>query len=217
MSFGGDSAPQPTQKPLGQDLHRASTNEQARPVPYAAGIVRVGLTFISDVFDEIANPVMQSLGKKQGIAGYNYFASFAAVICAGPLRGFHGLYFNGDPVYTATQKLFAAALTVAGTIVTFNCTGVHGRTTGDVVFIEGVDQPEYNGEVTITVTSTTAFTWDLVATPSAPPTASGGYITARVQLDPIFPRCGSSRLRGHLDPGLLRGAFILGHGHPNAG
>ncbi|NJM13074.1 MAG: hypothetical protein HC889_15505 [Synechococcaceae cyanobacterium SM1_2_3] len=186
MSFGSDNAPAPVQKPLGQDIARGSTNEQARPVPYLAGIQRVGLTFISDVFDQITQPVMQSLGKKQGISGYNYFASFAALICAGPLRGFHGLYFNGDPVYTAAQSLFAASLTVSGTTVTFTCTGEHGLTTGDTVFIGGVDQAEYNGEVTITVTAATVFTWVLLDVPSASPTAAGGYITARVQLDPIF-------------------------------
>lgn len=186
MSFGNSEKPAPPQKPLGQDLSRASTNEQARPVPYLAGIQRVGLTFISDVFDEVAEPVVQSFGKKKSLAGYNYFASFAAMICSGKLRGFHGLYFNSDPVYTAAQKLFAATLTVSGTTVTFVCTAAHGRTTGDHVFIAGVDQAEFNGEFEITVTAPNAFTYELPAPPADEPTATASYVTARVQLDPIF-------------------------------
>lgn len=186
MSFGSSNPPAPPQKPLGQDLAKASTSEQARPVPYVAGLQRIGLTFISDVFDQIAQAVTQSIGKKKTVAGYNYFASFAALICAGPLRGFHGLFFNGDPVYTASQKLFAASLTRLLAVVTFNCTAAHGLTTGDTVFVEGVDQPDYNGQFPITVTSATAFTYTLAASPELNPTASSGYITARVQLDPIY-------------------------------
>lgn len=187
MSFGSTKqTPAPPQKPLGQDLHKASTSEQARPVPYVAGLQRVGLTFISDVFDEVATAVTQSIGKKKSVAGYNYFASFAALVCAGPLRGFHGLYFNGDAVYTAAQKLFAASLTVSSTTVTFYSTAAHGLTTGDTVFVAGVDQPEYNGAFGITVTSSTTFTYLLPEAPLLPPTAAGGYITATVQLDPVF-------------------------------
>ena len=104
MSFMGGSSkalPPPTQKPLGLDESRASTNEQARPVPYVAGRTRVGVTWINDAFDIKTVAVTQSAGKgKTTTTGYNYYASMMALVCYGVVDGLEKIYFNGDEVWS---------------------------------------------------------------------------------------------------------------------
>jgi hypothetical protein len=103
MSFGGNSTkslPAPPQKALGLDESRASTNEQARPLPYFAGKTRVGVTWITDAFDVRAEAVTSSAGKGQTtVRGYNYYANLAAVVCHGPVDAIEKVYFNGDVVW----------------------------------------------------------------------------------------------------------------------
>jgi len=104
MSFGGGSTkemPAPEQKPLGVDESRASTNEQARPIPYMAGLTRVGVTWLDDAFETRADAVVSSSGKGQtSVRGYNYYASLVALICHGPVDAIEAIYFNGDKVWT---------------------------------------------------------------------------------------------------------------------
>lgn len=185
--FGNTSkTPAANQKPMGQDLSKTSTAEQARPVPYLAGKQRLGLTFISDVFDQRADAVTQDFGKQKTRSGYNYYASFAALACHGVVDGLHQIYLNGDPVYAAASKLTAKTFTRSLLVVTFTCKAAHNLVTGDVVLIEGVDQPQYNGLFTITVTGPTTFTYTLDAEPDENPSAANTYITARRQLDPVY-------------------------------
>lgn len=185
--FGNTSkTPASSQKPMGQDLSSASTAEAARPVPYLAGRRRLGLTFISDAFDQRADAVTQSFGKQKTRSGYNYFASFAALACHGPVDALHQIYLNGDPVYAAAAKLTAVSFTRAVLVVTFTTKADHNLVTGDVVLIEGVDQPQYNGLFTITVTGARTFTYTLAAEPDENPSAVNKYITARLQLDPVY-------------------------------
>lgn len=103
MSFGGgktNALPAPTQKALGLDESRASTNEQARPVPYLAGKTRVGVTWITDAFDVKTDAVTSSAGKGQTmVTGYNYYASLLALVCHGPVDLLEAIYFNGDLVW----------------------------------------------------------------------------------------------------------------------
>lgn len=103
MSFGGNSTaslPAPPQKALGLDESRASTNEQARPLPYFAGKTRVGVTWITDAFGVRAQAVTSSAGKGQTtVRGYNYYANLAAVVCHGPVDSIEKVYFNGDVVW----------------------------------------------------------------------------------------------------------------------
>ena len=55
----------PKQKPLGLDEERTATNEQARPVPYFAGITRLGVTYLSEAFNVSAQKVQTRVGKKK--------------------------------------------------------------------------------------------------------------------------------------------------------
>lgn len=182
--FGStDKAPQPKQRPLGLDESHASTNESARPVPWFAGIRRIGATFISDVFQQKAVSVTQTLGKQKTKTGYNYYASFAAAVCHGPVDGLHDIRLNGDSVYASDTRLQALSLTSAAGVATFTTTNPHGRATGEEVIIEGANQGDYNGSAAITVTSPTAFTYPLLGSPASPAT---GTITARVKLPPVL-------------------------------
>src|SRR5262245_27778123 len=104
MSFGGSSPskrlPAPEQKPLGIDKDRASTNEQARPVPYLAGTNRIGITWISDAFNPIVENVSQASGKTGATSsGNNYFASCAGLLVHGPIDFVSKILFNSEVVW----------------------------------------------------------------------------------------------------------------------
>lgn len=184
--FGGGTKGLPAagQKPMGSDFHRASTSESARPVPVIVGKQRIGLTFITDVFKERAAAVTQTIGKQKTKAGYNYYASFAAVACIGRVDALHDVFLNGDSVYADTTVITALTLTNVGTLATFTTRNAHGLTTGDVVLVEGANELAFNGSHTITVTSPTTFTFVCIEVPSATPAT--GTITARLKLDPVF-------------------------------
>ena len=50
MGFGAsnDLREATPQEPLGVDAKRTNTNEQGRPLPYFAGIAKLGVTWISE-------------------------------------------------------------------------------------------------------------------------------------------------------------------------
>ena len=182
--FGSSGkTPQQKQRPLGIDEVKASTNEEARPVVYFAGKQRFACTFISDVFKQKAVGVTQSVGKQKSKVGYNYYASFAACACHGPVDGLHDIFLNGDSVYASSVKLQALSLTQTGGVATFTTKNAHGVADGSQVIIEGAEQLDYNGTTTVTVTSPTVFTFPVPSLPSSPAT---GKVTARIKLDPIF-------------------------------
>ena len=87
------------QKPLGLDDERASTNEQARPVPYFAGITRLAVTFISEAFSVRSDRIRMKVGKKKETVGYNYFASFAALIAHGPIDRLDAIWMDDELVW----------------------------------------------------------------------------------------------------------------------
>jgi len=101
VSFFSNTAniPAPKQKPLGLDEERTATNEQARPVPYFAGITRLGVTYLSEAFDVSAQKVQTRVGKKKQTTGYNYYASFAALLCHGPIDRLDRIYFDDELVW----------------------------------------------------------------------------------------------------------------------
>ncbi|HEY1170227.1 MAG TPA: hypothetical protein VGH19_02550 [Verrucomicrobiae bacterium] len=97
--------PAPAQKPLGLDESRATTNEQARPLPYFAGKTRLGVTWISEAFNIKTVAVTQSAGKgKTTTTGYNYYASLIALVCHGPVDAIEKVYFNGDEVWSGDMS-----------------------------------------------------------------------------------------------------------------
>lgn len=186
MSFGGVSMPKRDMKPLGLDAYRASSVEQARPIPYLVGKKTVGLTFISDVFD-VKTKSVGGGGKGQTRTGTNYYASFVGAACIGPVDALHAIYLNGDPVYTQNTDIVIKTLTNAGGTATVQTKNDHDLTTGDSVVIIGAEQLEYNGTHIITVTDDTHFTYPISSTPHSPATApNNGQLYCRVLLPPIF-------------------------------
>jgi hypothetical protein len=106
MSFFSSTrnVPQPKQKAFNIDERHTSTNEQARPVPYLAGIARLAVTFISDAFNVKSQRVRMRVGKKKETVGYNYFASFAALICHGPLDRLDAIWMDDELVWEGTAQ-----------------------------------------------------------------------------------------------------------------
>lgn len=183
LSGNSDAMPQPPQKPLGADSYRASTNEQARPVPYLAGKRRLALTWISDHFNDLASAVYQTIGKQQNKSGYNYFSSAAGLACSGPVDALFNVYFNGESVYASSVRITILSITRVGATATATTQAAHGLTNGNDVEIGGAEQGGYNGTVTVTVTGANTFTFAVVGTPVSPAT---GALTARLILDPVY-------------------------------
>ncbi len=73
--------------------------------------------------------------------------------------------------------LSATSITRSGSTATVNLSAEHKLNTGQQVRIQGADQSSYNGTKTITVTSTTAFTFNVSGSPSSP--ATGPYTVTK--------------------------------------
>ena len=180
--------PAKDQLPMGQFANRSATNQEGRVLPLIYGRQRVGCTFISDAFDISAQDVYTG-GKGGTQAGTNYYASFAVAVGHGPMTAFHDLFLNGDPVFASDSYLYAAALSQALNVATFQTAGPHGLTTGQTVNIYYADQPEFNGQFTITVVSDTQFQYTIPGSSISAETAvavNGQRIYATVQLPPIY-------------------------------
>lgn len=67
------------------------------------------------------------------------------------------------------------SITRAGTTATVATATVHGLATGEIVTIAGADQADYNVTATITVTSTTLFTYTVANSPTTPATGTMTY------------------------------------------
>src|SRR3989304_5946580 len=101
MSFFSGSTkaiPVPDQKPMGLDAARLSTNEQARPVPVIHGTYPVGITFLSQAFDQTVRERKEDMGKEKVVVGYHYRASFAGLVCCGVRDRLDQIKFDGDQV-----------------------------------------------------------------------------------------------------------------------
>lgn len=103
------------------------------------------------------------------------------------------------PFQLATDKPISS-LTFAAGLVTANATA-HGCTTGDTINIRGADQPQFNGDFTITVVDANTFRYTPASTPVATPATgtllanrgplvqtsySGGIFAAGVYSSPRF-------------------------------
>ncbi len=102
MGFGAsndlrDATPQ---EPLGVDPKRTNTNEQGRPLPYFAGIAKLGVTWISEPWDVRSKPITKKVGKKKETVGFNYYARAAAIVCHGPVDALDEIRFDDDVVWT---------------------------------------------------------------------------------------------------------------------
>ena len=198
--FSRPSPPTQDMRAFGQHQQRANTNQQARIVPLLFGRDRLGVTFISDTFDLLSQPVSQSVGKTTTQTGSNFYASFAALVCHGRVDGLFDIYLNGDSVFAQQTPLYAVALSAAGVsgdefyTATFQTAGPHGLQPGDVVIITGCFDPEFNGEFVVTaVPSATQFQFLIAPTDvtdelarTIEQTNSNNPITANVRMDPVM-------------------------------
>jgi hypothetical protein len=102
MGFGAsnDLREATPQEPLGVDPKRTNTNEQGRPLPYFAGIAKLGVTWISEPWDVRSKPIKKKVGKKKETVGFNYYARAAAIVCHGPVDGLDEILFDDDVVWT---------------------------------------------------------------------------------------------------------------------
>jgi len=154
MSFLGGSTnriPQPAQKPLGQNVALASTNEAARQLPYMAGKTRVGVTWLCDAFNVKTRPVNQQAGKGQTIrTGYNYFADIAGLVCHGLVDGIHKIYLNGDEAWSGTVTRTPgddfADITVDKYGVIRIYWGTDTQNADTVLLSSGFDHPPYRNQ-----------------------------------------------------------------------
>lgn len=99
--FGGSTAKVPYEdpEPLGVDPNLVATNEAARPVPYVSGTRWVGVTWLEDAFDVWTTAITSKVGKKTQVTGYNYYCSFAALLCLGPIDVLWGIKWDDKKVW----------------------------------------------------------------------------------------------------------------------
>jgi hypothetical protein len=84
-------------------------------------------------------------------------------------------YIAGSILTTTDGVQTISSITHVGTIATLTTAVAHGLSTGVYVSITGTTPAEYSGVFKITVTSTTTFTYRMLATPSGNATVVGTY------------------------------------------
>ncbi|AHC30587.1 lysophospholipase L1-like esterase [Rhizobium phage vB_RleS_L338C] len=84
-----------------------------------------------------------------------------------------GLKIVAFPPVGRTSTTRTVTLTSSGTVVTATiASGINGLVTGQTVSISGATQTEYNGNVVITVTGPTTFTYNFAGSATSPATGS---------------------------------------------
>lgn len=81
---------------------------------------------------------------------------------------------------TVPQPVSVSSITRSDTTATATTAAPHGFESGDFVTVAGADQAAYNGEVQVTVTGPTTFTFTVAGAPATPAT---GTITATFTSD----------------------------------
>ena len=84
-------------------------------------------------------------------------------------------YTQSSLLTTTTGVQTISSITRVGNLATLTTAAVHGLTTGTQVSITGALAADYNGVYTITVISTTVFTYTMSTTPAADATTVGVY------------------------------------------
>lgn len=91
---------------------------------------------------------------------------------------YDGVYI---PDASEVTDVSVSTLTSSGTTATCTTSDEHDLVTGDTTFISGVDQSDYNGTFVVTVTSTTVFTYTMLADPAVD-TATGTMLSSKAVL-----------------------------------
>ena len=84
-------------------------------------------------------------------------------------------YVAGSILTTTAGVQTISSITFVGTLATLTTAAAHGLSTGVYVSITGTTPAAYSGVFKITVTSTTAFTYRMLTTPSGNATVVGTY------------------------------------------
>lgn len=103
MSFlFGSSKALPANEPklFGAQKERVDSNESGRVLPWFAGTRWMGVTWVGDVFGVKTTPITEKVGKKRQTVGYNYYASFAGLVSAGPVDRITKIRFDDEVVWS---------------------------------------------------------------------------------------------------------------------
>lgn len=76
-----------------------------------------------------------------------------------------------------------SSITNVGATATLTTAAAHGLATGDRVTVSGATPSAYNGSFTITVTTSTAFTYTMLSTPGGSASVVGSYVAAEAVVD----------------------------------
>lgn len=85
----------------------------------------------------------------------------------------------------STNGMPLTSITRSGSTATVTTTVAHGLTSGDTVRISGASETEYNGDVVVTVTGATTFTYTVSGSPATPATGTPVYEKLNSTL-PVF-------------------------------
>lgn len=86
---------------------------------------------------------------------------------------------------TVDAKLSLSGITHSGSVATVATSAPHALASGESVRVVNADQPQYNGDFTVTVIDATHFTYTMFSTPASD--ATGAYLTAiRVNNTVVF-------------------------------
>lgn len=148
----------------------------------------------ADITQLTRNPAAPAQGRVviQGTSG--------TILTAGStLTGARGTYTVDSSQAVVTQSLNITSLTRSGSTAIAETTNPHYLATGMELVVSGATQGDYNGTVTITVTSDNEFTYDLGAlTPATPATGSPKVTGAWGNVDITATATG---LGGNVDAG----------------
>lgn len=84
---------------------------------------------------------------------------------------------------SATDARVITSLTQSGGVATAVTSGAHGKTTGDVVYVDGASETGYNGAVTLLSGSGTSFTYAVDASLPSPAAAEDANSTMQMSLN----------------------------------
>lgn len=147
-----DKLTKPGRKMGGLDALRTSTNEQGVPIPWFCGRARLGITYISRMFDIVKTKV--KTGKKGAVQSYKYSAGFAGLIGFGPIDRIFALITQDDinweedpmsPTERPSAGVDKVTVTVEGLgSLTFHW-GTETQTADADLVYEGIEHPAYRG------------------------------------------------------------------------
>jgi len=89
--------------------------------------------------------------------------------------------------YLKGRRIEVSTLVSSGGVAMVTTPTPHGLVTNDVVSVWGATQLEYNGAFTVTVLTTTTFTYAVSGTPASPATGVIGLSTAEAWTDLTVP------------------------------